>query len=386
PATQTATATPTPALSASEVTVAADLPLPAGVALLIGESGYGHGVGGYLQLRRLYRLGNAAAQDEVLLSMKDLGENRLITGLVADQYGALMMSRCEGEHCSYEGNVVDAETAFLRSDDGGVSWHEVYRREGRWWLRSAAFDQWYAVSFEGDGAPVIAVPSGEAVARPGSALDHDAPRSTSGTITWIHAELPMLVDSSGSSRLKSDFTPGFQLQEILWGPNGEDSFVATHREGDRDATYVQFSTKQTRGILRLPGPAELLQWIAPARIVVTADTGPRPGCEAHPGVAPAILDPRAATLAFVAEFFEAGCRGGTQRVLAVQQGVSARVETPGDCLNLREEPSESAAIITCLPHGTLLGFRLGMSPQERWWPVISPLGTPGWVDSGYLVR
>jgi DNA-binding CsgD family transcriptional regulator len=379
----TATPSPTPTAfpDARDVALVDDIPLPPSTMLLIGESGYGHGVGGIFQLRRVYRLGLGDVHDDVLIPIEEItGKGRLITGIVPGPQGALMMSRCEGAPCVNEGTVKDVVTVFLRSDDGGVTWREVYRREGRWWVRAAGFDQWYAISFA-EGAPVIAVPSGADVPRPPSADAISLP--VDGNF-WLHGGLPVFVDGSGDPVLDSGLTADFHVSGFLRGRGTV--FAATRDEDGVSTGYIVARDQLYAGVYRLPRWVELVALIEPNRVVVNLDFTGKTGCGEAAGQAPAIFDFNARTLAFVAELFTPECRGGAYSALAVRQGIDARVETPGDCLNLREEPSEEAAVVTCLPHGTLVGIRLGLEPSERWWPVQSPIGLSGWVDSAYLVR
>ena len=71
--------------------------------------------------------------------------------------------------------------------------------------------------------------------------------------------------------------------------------------------------------------------------------------------------------------------------VTLQAGDRARVNTPGECLNLRTEPVGN--VITCVPHGT--GATIVGSPVTAagmtWIQVQTPNGT-GWMAAAYLQK
>lgn len=75
--------------------------------------------------------------------------------------------------------------------------------------------------------------------------------------------------------------------------------------------------------------------------------------------------------------------GGTRADAASGPAV---VRADGDCLNMRQTPSLSGTLITCLPEGTQV-FLLGTSTTGDGivWQQISAVGQNGWAASVYLV-
>lgn len=70
------------------------------------------------------------------------------------------------------------------------------------------------------------------------------------------------------------------------------------------------------------------------------------------------------------------------------RGAFARVNTPSDCLNLRETGSTTSAILTCLPDGTLVQLLPSppKDPAPEYLAVQLPDGRTGWVKSEFLQR
>ncbi len=82
---------------------------------------------------------------------------------------------------------------------------------------------------------------------------------------------------------------------------------------------------------------------------------------------------------------------GTTTVIAPSgppsEGDQALVNTPGDCLRLREGPGPDYAIITCIPNRsevTVTGTPARVSGIS-WVPVSTSAG-PGWMAEAYLVK
>ena len=58
------------------------------------------------------------------------------------------------------------------------------------------------------------------------------------------------------------------------------------------------------------------------------------------------------------------------------------------CLNLREEPSLEASVVTCLPHGALVNMKRGSgyegAAESRWMHLRTDDGLEGWASAEYL--
>ena len=381
-----------PGVPVRDITLGDDVPLPPDVALLIGEGGWAHGAGGLFQLRRVYGTGAGEVRSETLFATENLGPGtHVVTGVVADESGRLMLSLCSGAECAMEGHHRDVVTLFLQSDDGGLSWREIDRRPGDWFVWASAGSEWYAIRVLADEAPVIALPSGREVVRPPGAGLHSLPVHVGGELGWYDVERETV--------LRGDGTPlpwngaGLSLYGFVSGPAGHVFFATLNGAGGPLAVYLDTWRNGTGEILRLPvfaypgyrgypGPrfAGDVLWL-------DASVDSKPGCETL-GIAPAVLNLRDGTLSFVAEFFEPECRGGTQTVLAVQQGPFARVVNTGDCLNVREQPGTSAPVVACYRDGVLLGDRGEAHEADgiTWLAVTTPDGRPGWASAEFLER
>lgn len=67
-------------------------------------------------------------------------------------------------------------------------------------------------------------------------------------------------------------------------------------------------------------------------------------------------------------------------------GVHATVNTPYDCLNLRESASRAAAIVYCLPDGAQVTVSQedALQADDRTWVHVETLWGTGWVAADYL--
>ncbi len=69
-----------------------------------------------------------------------------------------------------------------------------------------------------------------------------------------------------------------------------------------------------------------------------------------------------------------------------EPGPFVRVKGAGDCLNVRQSPSTTGALLGCFADNVLLR-NLGETQQSggiTWWKVQTPDGTPGWASAEFL--
>ena len=86
-------------------------------------------------------------------------------------------------------------------------------------------------------------------------------------------------------------------------------------------------------------------------------------------------------------FVEPPFRGQSNQVIAARFEAFVRVNTPGDCLNIRERPSAEAPVLACVPDGVLLSATgLGPPPPPGFLPVQMPGGPFGFAATDYLLR
>jgi uncharacterized protein YraI len=98
-----------------------------------------------------------------------------------------------------------------------------------------------------------------------------------------------------------------------------------------------------------------------------------------------VVDFEAGTVNPIQHFVEkVGAKAGGPVPVRVDVGQFALVATDGGCLNVRAEPSTSAAVIACYVEGVLLGVRTEVAAPAGWTAVKTPLGEAGWAASEYL--
>ena len=82
----------------------------------------------------------------------------------------------------------------------------------------------------------------------------------------------------------------------------------------------------------------------------------------------------------------AGMRADVVSAQTFTPGTQALVSSDGDSLRLRSAPTISAAIITSIPHGSVVNIRDGSAQSDGYtWQFIEWSGAIGWVAANYLV-
>jgi hypothetical protein len=125
-----------------------------------------------------------------------------------------------------------------------------------------------------------------------------------------------------------------------------------------------------------------------SRMLVTAEYSRETGCVhgvTEAGAVPAILDFASASLRLIGDPFS--CEAGAVRAVSAMQGPFLTVETPEDCLNLREAPGVGATTITCLGHGALVRLTTGKTEADGQQRLRVELEgrRSGWVASEFVV-
>jgi len=132
----------------------------------------------------------------------------------------------------------------------------------------------------------------------------------------------------------------------------------------------------------------LTHWLSETRAIGWASVlapGLHPGGNDGLAGIPAIIDVSTGAVAPIADFADLsiGKAGGPVPVY-VLEGEFLEVTGAGTCLNVRESPNTSAAVLTCYADGVLLPVRTGVAAEEGWLPVSTLDGRPGWAASDYL--
>lgn len=377
--------------SVRDVSMAPDGGLPPGSALLIGTAGFHHGSAGFFRLRKAWQLssGGPTSSTEVIPWNGSPDPNRSnILGVVQSEDGTVLwMARCDGGGCFTSGPAPGTTTTFLRSLDGGVSWQELLRRDGAWWLRASVGQKAYAVNYEGTTAVVMEVPSGDAVAVPPGAEASYELMPSQGKLAWVARDRRSLVDAAGLVVVPFTIPATLELMDASasWTtPAGSLTAWELHGTVGSQAPYiaiVKAGSPTPIALLHLPIGADLSRWLDGDSLVLAADyTG---GCA---GSFPVLLSVSAATARFVIDEVVNCAHAGGQVVVAAWSGLSGQVHTPGDCLNLRQRPEADAPVLECLADGVLLQVIGKDGVPAGWLPVTAPSGASGWVNDGFVAR
>lgn len=135
------------------------------------------------------------------------------------------------------------------------------------------------------------------------------------------------------------------------------------------------------------GNADLARIDVPQAKALTPDDGVAP----HLPVLIDLASGEVTPLLLYGDYLFDGAYAGRNIVVAaeVAQAPFARVNTGGDCLNVRQSPSTSSPSVGCFKDGVLLRW-LGGTDQSAegidWVPVLTPDGTRGWASAEFLQR
>lgn len=388
-------ATPTPAAVGSLVQFE-NVPIPGGQSLIFATCGYAHGHGGCWLVERASRDQHGQLRRERLFDpSKYDGTGANITGIEADETGVLYMTLCLGDQCAMEGQK-QVRSQLLVSRDGGVTWSkEGPQLDGEWWVRAAAAGSALVVNFEGIDSTWKQLPANVAVTPPAAADSCCQAWGIDGAFAWAAKGVNALLAADGSRLPAFVAPPGHEAGRVSSAMILGSNLAVTWRSAELSETYLALFDASGAAVtqpLRVPSGFDLRAQLGDRQLLATVDYT-RPGtCTAEgitSGADPARVDLGTAVYAYIGEpFFDPDCSRGTQRVIALSWATT-RVNTPGDCLNVRQQPSTSAPIISCLHDGVLLemippptdGF-----PGESWQFVRLPDSRTGWVAKEYLVR
>jgi hypothetical protein len=399
PATSTPslTATPSPPGGYPVIRVVGDLPFPADVTFLDTTGGYAHGTGTPWRTRLIV----GAVEGPRVFEMTAPGtEDSVLMGILADSSSTLYAAVCSGPECGYEGPVTGATTTFYTSDDGGFRWTKINTRDGRWWPRLAVPGDLIAVNFDGPTGAAVFVTSNAAIERPdawsGLVLYQDQP-------AWISPDFPMLVGERGESRFKFEGLPPEAKVSAYFGVSGSSRFAVAWSTSTPNAQSHGFDsryfiTSWSQGkvttyetlapFFAIQGPWGPDKWLVSAEVSMRPNTCTKDYArDGDHGLSPAVFDPATGDISFVgAPFFPDGCAEGAETIVAVWNGPTLAVHTPGDCLNLREIPSPAAKSLDCLPDGAIVltNGPITESGGTRWASVTTLGATTGWMAEDFL--
>lgn len=373
-----------------------NVPIPGGSSVIFASCGYAHGHGGCWLVERAVRDQHGELRREQLFdASKYEGTGANITGIEADEKGVIFMSVCLGDQCAYEGQK-QVRTRLLVSRDGGVTWNqEGPQLEGEWWASAAASGSALLVNFEGMEPTWKQMPANVAVAPPAGADSCCQAWGIDGAFVWSAKDTNALLAADGTRLAAFVAPPGHTSGRVSSAMIVGSNLAVTWTLSDASETYLglfEASGAQVEQPLRVPSGFDLRAQSDDRMLMATVDYT-RPGtCTAQGltmGADPALVDLHTGTYAYIGEpFYDPNCSHGTQRVI-VRSFATARVNTPGDCLNVRQHASASAPIVTCLHDGVLLQLippPTDTFADESWQFVWLPDSRTGWVAKEYLVR
>jgi len=391
----TADATPVPTTE-RKLSQVENVPVSNGYSLVFATCGYAHGHGGCWLVERAVRDQQGALRRETLFDPSKYGATGAnITGIEADENGVIYMSLCLGDQCAMEGQK-RVRTQLLVSHDGGVTWSEEGPQlDGEWWVRAAAGGSALLVNFEGMESAWKQMPANVAVTPPPGADSCCSVWAINGAFAWGAEDANALLAADGS-RIAAFVAPaghesGRVTSAMILGSN----LAVTWRSADLGETYLGLFNASGAVVtqpLRVPSGFDFRAQLGDRQLIATVDYT-RPGSCTAGGVTmgadPAVVDLGAATYAYFGDpFFDPNCSRGTQRVIAWAPS-TVRVNTPGDCLNVRKQPSASAPIVTCLHDGVLLQMippPTDTFAGDSWQFVRLPDSGTGWVAKEYLLK
>lgn len=384
-------ATPIPV---RHLTLAADVPFPARLNVVIAWGGYRHGGPGYFAVER-YSTNAAGAVRVADLLPAVTGGTGTLMGMAASP-DTTWAAVCYGEGCGSEGPAASGvHTVFRISKDGGATWADASDRPGRWAIRGWTNGQAFAVNWDGQTTPYALEPSGAAIVPP--VTDAYSPLQFKDELLWTNPSGELL--RQGGAVYPPPFAPlprGFIPQSLahagtnvaaggylppspgVSGPTVTYLFVG--RPGTpRPETYYTYG----------PEPMNPVLWLDATHLLVTADLQRACGQGTNSGASLAIVDLESDSLAFIGKpLIMDGCLKGGPTVVSATQGDFAFVHTAGDCLNVRTEPRLDAPIKACLADGAMLTV-VGPSKTtdgRAWLPVTMPNGTAGWAAAEFVTR
>lgn len=328
----------------------------------------GDGRGGLPSVVRFDRLGAGPVEQRTLFAPPADAD---MTGVAAIPGSAVVFLGLCRPQCLRSGLPSGGGTTdLLRSDDGGVSWSKQAEAAGQWWLRGTIGGNALFVGYFGTTPRYMLLPEGRELVRPAGADANALPLGLDGLVAWpadgraallgedgrTLATLPLASDRRLTVTAVAGNTPPAPYLfavDVTFGQSEAPIYVNRYLlVAWRDANGAM--TFSASNLYRLDGQelGNLGPVLDRARSAAATAAWRRPGaCPGEgdsAGQGPAVLDFAAGTLSFLGE--EVACAGGSASLVAIG-AVDYRVNTPGECLNVREAPTTAAKSIQCLADG-----------------------------------
>lgn len=375
--------------------------MPAGVLAYYFVHKYaGEGPAG--NLWRVYRDAAGTLHHENLFAAlypRTRNPSDIFTTAMDTERGLFAAGVCLEGYCGGYGNPSpDSRAVGFISRDGGVTWQEVGELP-RNSLMSGFFGDEVLLNVgftcEGD-CPSVPVPATQLWP---SGRPFQGPRPENTYIVQIHGVGVLYRDSNegtyydlaGDVRTRPPSVGGIDEPYAIESLTSPLSWYLWHRNIDdrMGRTYVAFRPLTTGG-----GMSEIVSWDGDeVRPTIELGKGvflgnvirPHPDNSYSGDFPPALIDIYAGTVAEIADLVPA--EGGQRFIIDAQLGTFLRVAVgPGDCLNVREEPSATSAPVDCAADGVLLRRRGEPPPADptSWLPVFTPSGAAGWVAAEFV--
>lgn len=316
--------------------------------------------------------------------------------------GHFLVQVCATGYCGGEAEPSpDATVKLYRSRDGGVSWVEEPAPDFpvEAWLAGFAGGEAIVQASERRGLEYVQryflFPSNTPLTPPPD-IGTAAPfPDLDGGLGWLdYSPTTGFYDSSG--KLLVPTSPGRRL--VLVRPLSSGRLAHWAGEGTGEETFgVYHPTGELAGVFRSMAFAEFVGQLPSGLLIANVQLAAPFGfgvdgggdvCKQSQPVYPSLVNWATGTVHPVVELGD--CDGGAHKfVNAIVARPVLRVTTPGDCLNLRAEPSTTAPALGCFADGVLLPRWVegAPAPVSGWLPVFSPgFEQHGWVAEEFVAR
>jgi hypothetical protein len=355
-------------------------------------------------LFRAYLGPDGALQEDDLQTFRSRYPGTVVRVAANFAGGDIVVAICEEPFCGRVSSRADAGDLLLRSQDGGITWHEWGRLPpGSLLLGMEQERVLVATASDRTGAPRYwFYPGGQ---------DVTPPRQSAGLQPWLVDSCGIVWRDERGTHLQADGA-------TLLGPLFSDArpgriAVRDPRTGCAE-TYIQWFDTRAPGSLepnytylgfmdgagRLPrawawhgSDFRVRGMLAPGvlfgQAAVSEPVAKRAAATGPLGLAPVLVNLSANTVSPLLVLTEALPVGITAYVDGIVARPYAKVTGTGDCLRIRDEPSLNSAAVACFADGVLLERREGPEIAAfgvTWRAVRGPGGVAGWVSAQYLDR
>lgn len=293
---------PPPAISFRDIKKADEAAFPANTSMIVVDSSAAK-YGTITAVRLVARGADGAATEKVLVAKP--AEGSIITGAAADATGKVIAATI------FDGT----KTSVSRSTDGGATFTEAAKLDGKWTARVVAGE---TVVISNSQAEFKLEPGDKAIAIPATA-DWTVPVRFKNALNFSAKDSARLVDANGVSGFMADIRnlPAKRLVDVVAFANGQDlavRWVSAAEGGDAGIGAYSSLGVQKWDPLR-PGDFEIVLG-GPIDDTTFAVTGAN-----FPNSQPALLNLEDGTFAVISDpAFDPAKHGPSQQVIAVKSG------------------------------------------------------------------